>query len=192
MNEPLFEGSFVVIDLETTGFSVEESDIIEIGAVKVEGGIISETFSQLIYPGYFLPKRVTEITGITNAMVIGQPHIKEVLPEFLHFIGNNIVVGHNVKQDIKFIDKYTKMYLCKKIKIPHICTLQLARSLFPNIGKYTLHALADYFNISYKKVHRALDDALVTAKLFMLMLEMIWKNMGISTYLDIKQLYRSK
>ncbi len=192
MNEPLFEGSFVVIDLETTGFSVEEADIIEIGAVKVEGGIISETYSRLIYPGYFLPKRITEITGITNAMVIGQPHIKEVIPDFLRFIGNNIVVGHNIKQDIKFIDKYTKMYLYKRVKIPHICTLHLARSLFPHIGNYTLHNLANYFDISYNRAHRALEDALVTAKLFMIMLEIIWKDMGISSYLDIKQLYRSK
>ena len=188
MNEPLYEGSFVVIDLETTGFSIEEADIIEIGAVRVEGGIISETYSRLIYPGYFLPRRVTEITGITNAMVIGQPTIGEVIGEFMDFIGTNIVVGHNVKQDIKFLDKYTKIYLGKKLKIPHICTLQLARNLFPGLGNYTLHNLADHFGIAYKKVHRALDDAMTTAKLFMIMLEFLWKNMGISSYLDIKQI----
>ncbi len=188
MNEPLYEGSFVVIDLETTGFSIEEADIIEIGAVRVEGGIISETYSRLIYPGYFLPRRVTEITGITNAMVIGQPTIGEVIGEFMDFIGTNIVVGHNVKQDLKFLDKYTKIYLGKKLKIPHICTLQLARNLFPGLGNYTLHNLADHFGITYKKVHRALDDAMTTAKLFMIMLEFLWKNMGISSYLDIKQI----
>ena len=188
MNEPLYEGSFVVIDLETTGFSIEEADIIEIGAVRVEGGIISETYSRLIYPGYFLPRRVTEITGITNAMVVGQPTIGEVIGEFMDFIGTNIVVGHNVKQDIKFLDKYTKIYLGKKLKIPHICTLQLARNLFPGLGNYTLHNLADHFGIAYKKVHRALDDAMTTAKLFMIMLEFLWKNMGISSYLDIKQI----
>ncbi len=188
MNEPLYEGNFVVIDLETTGFSIEEADIIEIGAVRVEGGIISETYSRLIYPGYFLPRRVTEITGITNAMVIGQPTIGEVIGEFMDFIGTNIVVGHNVKQDIKFLDKYTKIYLGKKLKIPHICTLQLARNLFPGLGNYTLHNLADHFGIAYKKVHRALDDAMTTAKLFMIMLEFLWKNMGISSYLDIKQI----
>ncbi len=188
MNEPLYEGSFVVIDLETTGFSIEEADIIEIGAVRVEGGIISETYSRLIYPGYFLPRRVTEITGITNAMVIGQPTIGEVIGEFMDFIGTNIVVGHNVKQDLKFLDKYTKIYFGKKLKIPHICTLQLARNLFPGLGNYTLHNLADHFGITYKKVHRALDDAMTTAKLFMIMLEFLWKNMGISSYLDIKQI----
>jgi len=186
MNEPLYEGSFVVIDLETTGFSVENSDIIEIGAVKVEGGIISETYSRLIYPGYFLPRRVTEITGITNAMVIGQPTIGEVI-----FIGCNIVVGHNVKQDIKFLEKYTKIYMGKKLKIPHICTLQLARNLFPGMGNYTLHNLADNFGITYKKVHRALDDAMTTARLFMVMLEFLWKNMGISSYIDIRQICKS-
>ena len=190
MNEPLYEGNFVVIDLETTGFSIEEADIIEIGAVRVEGGIISETYSRLIYPGYFLPRRVTEITGITNAMVVGQPTIGEVIGEFMDFIGTNIVVGHNVKQDIKFLDKYTKIYLGKKLKIPHICTLQLARNLFPGLGNYTLHNLADHFGITYKKVHRALDDAMTTAKLFMIMLEFLWKNMGISSYLDIKQIYK--
>ncbi len=190
MNEPLYEGSFVVIDLETTGFSIEEADIIEIGAVRVEGGIISETYSRLIYPGYFLPRRVTEITGITNAMVIGQPTIGEVIGEFMDFIGTNIVVGHNVKQDLKFLDKYTKIYLGKKLKIPHICTLQLARNLFPGLGNYTLHNLADHFGITYKKVHRALDDAMTTAKLFMIMLEFLWKNMGISSYLDIRQIYK--
>ncbi len=190
MNEPLYEGSFVVIDLETTGFSIEEADIIEIGAVRVEGGIISETYSRLIYPGYFLPRRVTEITGITNAMVIGQPTIDEVIGEFMDFIGTNIVVGHNVKQDLKFLDKYTKIYLGKKLKIPHICTLQLARNLFPGLGNYTLHNLADHFGITYKKVHRALDDAMTTAKLFMIMLEFLWKNMGISSYIDIRQIYK--
>ncbi len=192
MNEPLFEGSFVVIDLETTGFSVKDADIIEIAAVRVEGGIISDTYAKLIYPGYFLPKRVTEITGITNAMVIGQPTIEEALPEFLDFIGNNIVVGHNIKHDINFLNKYSKRILYKRLKLPHICTLQLARSLFPNIGNYSLHNLADHFNIKYNRRHRALDDALVTAKLFLVMLDIIWKDMGISKYLDIKQLYKHR
>ncbi|WP_457601487.1 3'-5' exonuclease, partial [Hydrogenivirga sp.] len=116
MNEHLLDSTFVVIDVETTGFDVNHAEIIDIGAVRVEGGIITDTFSSLIDPGFFIPDRIKELTGITNAMVVGSPKMREVLPEFMDFIGEDIIVGHHITQDIKFIDKYTRLYMKSKFK----------------------------------------------------------------------------
>ncbi len=188
MREHLLDSTFVVIDVETTGFDVNYAEVIDIGAVRVEGGIITDTFSTLVDPGFFIPERIKELTGITNAMVVGSPKMEEVLPKFLKFIGNDLIVGHHITQDIKFIDKYTRLYLKKRFKRPYICTLQLSRKVLPGLKSHSLKSLAQYFGIDHDRPHRALNDALITAEVFIHLLNLLWNNYGIGDYFSIKTL----
>ncbi len=181
----------MVIDVETTGFDVTYAEIIDVGAVRVEGGVVTETFSTLVDPGFFIPDRIKELTGITNAMLVGSPRMAGVLPQLMEFMGDSILVGHNVLQDIKFIDKYTRVYMGEKFRKPYICTLQLSRRLLPSLGRHTLKDVADYFGIHYTRLHRALEDAKVTAQVFLNLLDLLWSNYGIGDYFSIKKLSKS-
>ncbi len=191
MRDNLLDSTFVVIDLETTGFNVEHAEVIDIAAVRVEGGIITEKFSSLVYPGFFIPERIKELTGITNAMLVGQPKIEEVLPQFLEFIKDNILVGHFIEQDIKFLDKYYKRLYGKKFKRPTLCTLKLSRKLFPNLKKYSLKSLSDFFGYETNGIHRALKDAELTAHIFLRMLDELWNKYGIGDYFSLKKLEKT-
>jgi DNA polymerase-3 subunit epsilon len=191
VRDHLLDGTFVAIDVETTGFDVEHAEIIDIGAVRVEGGIITESFSSLVDPGFFIPQRIKELTGITNAMIVGSPGIKEVLPRFLDFVGDSIIVGHNVYQDIKFINKYTRTWLGYRFKRPHICTLQLSRRVLPELKAYSLKEVADHLGIHYDRLHRALDDATTTANLFLALLGILWERYGIDDYFSIRRLAKT-
>lgn len=191
MKEILLESTFVSIDIETTGFDEKSADIIEIACVRVECGVITEKFSSLVNPGYLLPERVVKLTGITNAMIVGKPNIYEVLPKFLKFIGNSIIVGHNVEKDMAFIDKAYRVLYGKRFKHPHICTLSLAKNILPHIKKYSLKDLADYFNIKYKRLHRALDDAETTAYVFIELLNLLWNQLKVGNYLEIKKISKA-
>ncbi len=188
MKEHLLDSTFIVIDVETTGFDINHAEIIDIGAVRVEGGMITDTFSSLVDPGFFIPDRIKDLTGITNAMVIGSPKMVEILPEFMKFVGEDIVVGHHVTQDIKFIDKYTRIYRGERFKRPYICTLELSRKLLTGIRGYSLKNVADHLGVGYGRLHRALEDAMVTAKVFLELLKLLWENYGIGDYFSIKRL----
>ena len=191
MRDNLLDSTFVVIDLETTGFNVEHAEVIDIAAVRVEGGIITEKFSSLVYPGFFIPERIRKLTGITNAMLIGQPKIEEVFPEFLEFIGDNILVGHFIEQDIKFLDKYHKRLYGKRFRRPTLCTLKLSRKLFPNLKKYSLENLSEFFGYETNGIHRALKDAELTAQIFLRMLNELWNKYGIGDYFSLKKLEKT-
>ncbi|WPM31830.1 3'-5' exonuclease [Hydrogenobacter sp. T-2] len=188
MREILLESTFVSIDVEATGFDPSKSEIIEIACVRVEGGVITERFSSLVYPGYPLPQRITDLTGITNAMLVGKPKMEEVLPKFLKFVGDSVIVAHRVEKDIAFVDKYYKQLYGKRFRHPHICTLNLAKNILPDLRKYSLKDLADYFGIEYKRIHRAMDDAQITALVFLELLKLLWYRLGIGDYLGIKKL----
>ncbi|QID33124.1 3'-5' exonuclease [Pampinifervens florentissimum] len=188
MREILLESTFVSIDVEATGVDPSKSEIIEIACVRVEGGVITERFSSLVYPGYPLPQRITDLTGITNAMLVGKPKMEEVLPKFLKFVGDSVIVAHRVEKDIAFIDKYYRQLYGKRFRHPHICTLNLAKNILPDLKKYSLKDLADYFGIEYKRIHRAMDDAQITALVFLELLKLLWHRLGIGDYLGIKKL----
>ncbi|MFN7065324.1 MAG: PolC-type DNA polymerase III [Aquificaceae bacterium] len=188
MKELLFESTFVSIDIEATDFELARSDIIEIACVRVEGGIITERFSALVDPGYPLPEKIRSLTGITNAMLVGKPKIEEVFPRFLKFVDGAVLVAHKVDKDIAFIDKHYRRIYGKRFRPPHICTLSLAKNLLPDLGKYSLGELADYFGIEYIRRHRAMDDAQTTALVFLELLKILWHRLGIGNYLDIKKL----
>ena len=168
--ECLKNKTFVVFDLETTGLNSTPAAgnmdaIIEIGAYKIIDGVISESFSTFINPRRKLPEQIVSLTGITEEMVSGAPSYEEVMPDFFKFCQGNILVGHNAANfDFKFIDYYCSRLgymLDRKI----IDTIPLAQELLflPN---YKLNTIADHFKISFNH-HRAVDDAFVTAKIFL-------------------------
>ncbi len=191
MKEILLESSFVSLDIESTSFDTQKGEIIEIALVKVEGGIITERFSTLVKPSGNVPPHITKLTGITNAMLVGKPSFESLLPKVLSFIGDSVIVAHNVEKDIRYIDKYYKSVYGKRFKHTNICTLQLARNLMPNLKRYSLQDLANYFGIPTKRVHRALDDAETTALVFLELLNILWHKLGIGDYLSIKKLTKT-
>jgi len=184
---------YVVLDIETTGLNPDEHEIIEIFAFLVEKERITKQFHKLINPGFFIPRRITEITGITNAMLVGQPKIEEVIYDFDNFVKDYIIVGHNVKFDLSFLSKAYNVYLQKKLQSPNICTLELSKKLIPNLKSYKLSAIADYFNIKYERLHRAKDDALLTYNIFNKLIDIIRHQYKKElSYFYLKSLINSK
>ena len=155
----------IVYDLETIGNDARTAEIIEIGAKKV--GSRDDLFHQLVNPRKFIPRSSTEIHGITNDEVKGKPTIEDVLPSFLDFIGDNILVGHNITGfDNKIIARYMVSYM-GRAGLPNVPydTLSVARRLFP-LENHKLDALADKFSISYEELHRAEADVKLTEQIF--------------------------
>ena len=150
------EGTYVVFDIETTGFSAVTDRIIEIGAVKVEDGKITDKFSTFVNPKRPIPFRITELTGITDEMVIDSPDIETILPQFIEFIGDAVLVAHNASFDVGFIEQN-----CKRQKIEadftYVDTVALARVLLPALNRFKLDTVAKALNISLENHHRAVD-----------------------------------
>ncbi len=193
LNEVLEDYIYVVLDIETTGLNPEEHEIIEICAFLVEKERITKHFHRLINPGYLIPRRITEITGITNAMLAGQPSMREVIYELDDFIKDYIIIGHNIRFDLSFLNRAYNVYLHKKLSSPSICTLELAKKLIPYLKSYKLSALADYFNIRYEKVHRAKDDVLLTYNIFLKLVDIARRRYKKDlSYLHLKSLINSK
>lgn len=160
----------IAVDVETTGLSAGIDEIIEIGAVKLEAGTLTQVYKSLVCPRHGLPPRITEITGITEEMLAEARPIEEVLPEFLAFAGNLPLLGHNLPFDYSFIKA-----ACSKQKISFerkgIDTLRLARILHPSLEKKTLSAMAEFYQIDPGHSHRACDDAVSCAGIYLKMLE---------------------
>ncbi len=161
---------FVVLDLETTGRNSSPSAgnmdrIIEIGACKIENGVIKESFSTLINPGRKLSAEIVELTGINDEMLVGAPTYEQVMPDFYKFCHGCYLVGHNIAGfDFKFIDHYWQQlgYVMER-KI--FDTFPMAQSQL-YLKNYKLNTIADYYGLTFNH-HRALDDTVVTAKIFM-------------------------
>lgn len=150
--------NYVVLDLETTGLSYKQDEIIEIAAIKYCGQK-TDTFSQLIKPKSVIPENITDLTGITNEMVQDADSIEIVLPKFLEFIGNFRLVGHNIKTfDILFINKACQDLGLPRIKNEITDTLPLARKAVPRLANYKLSTICDFYHVDASNAHRALDD----------------------------------
>lgn len=152
---------YCVIDLETTGLSFEYSEIIEIGVVKVIDGKIVEKFSTLIKPKYEVDEYITNLTGITNDMLIDAPEFDEIKNKFENFINGFVLVGHNIKFDISFIEKYFN----KNFNFECIDTLQISRKIFPNLSNYKLNNIVKELKLS-NSTHRSLNDCISTYELY--------------------------
>lgn len=161
-----FIDDYVLVDIETTGLSPIYDDIIEIGAIKVENNKMVDEYSQLIKIDRILPQKITELTGITDSMLATGKMPKTVLEEFVNFVGNNVIIGHNVNFDLGFLCNKCKKYLDYNLNNDYIDTLYLARKLVPNSINHKLGTLAKLFNISYEGAHRGLKDVEITYEVY--------------------------
>ncbi|HEY3427848.1 MAG TPA: exonuclease domain-containing protein, partial [Acidimicrobiia bacterium] len=177
LGTPLHDVTFCVLDLETTGGSPLSCAITEIGAVKYRGGELLGTFATLVNPGTGIPPFITILTGITQQMVLAAPPIEAALPAFLEFCRGAVIVGHNVRFDLSFLDS-----ACRRLEHPlvgsepggrrQVDTVGLARRLIrPEVRDLTLATLAHHFRSPTPPIHRALEDARATAHVFHSLLE---------------------
>ena len=158
--------TYVVFDLETTGFRAEWNEIIEIGAVKIVNGKVVDKFSKLVKPYRKISEKITGITGITNEMVADAPDISDVISEFKEFIDGYDLVGHNVLFDMEFLD-VNLARIGKSISCKIYDTLKLSKVYFYGMKSYKLTELSRMLNIDHTNAHRALSDAETTAELYM-------------------------
>ncbi len=166
------ESTYVVFDIETTGFSSEKNKIIEIGAVKVENGQITDRFSSYVNPYEPIPFRIEQLTGINDSMVADAPGIEKVLPEFLEFCGQAVLVAHNAEFDIGFIRAFSQR-LELAFDPTYLDTVALSRVLLPHLAKYKLDHVAKALGVALLNHHRAVDDAGATAEIFVKFIEML-------------------
>lgn len=161
-----FIDDYTVIDLETTGLSPRYDEIIEIAAIRVRGGAVSETMQILIKPEYEVDEFISELTGITNEMLTDAPNIKDVLPVIKDFVGNDVLVGHNTSFDVNFLYdvfvKETGYLFCNN----YIDTMRLSRILLPELPHHRLKDIAKVLGVSMSNMHRALNDCEVTRACF--------------------------
>ena len=181
-NETL-DDTYIVFDIETTGFSSIRDRIIEIGAVKVVNGKIVDRFSTFVNPQRPIPFEITNLTSITDEMVMGSPSIDVILPQFLEFTGDGVLVAHNAGFDVGFIEQN-----CRNLGLNdhfvYLDTVALARVLLPTLSKYKLNVVAKALNISLENHHRAVDDAGATAEIFVKFVEMLKKE-NITTLKEV-------
>lgn len=173
-----FPKKYVVLDLETTGLSPEFDSIIEIGAIKVEDNIITDTFQQLVNPGFMISDFIQKLTGITNEMLVSQPSMSEVLPDVEKFIENNIIVGHNVNFDINFLYDNFEYYMNKPFTNGFIDTMRISRKVLPGLDHYRLIDIVYELGIEGSEFHRALSDCEYTYKCYETMKALIEVDFG--------------
>lgn len=153
---------YVVFDLETTGVRQGRDRIIEISAVKVRGHKVTEEYTTLVNPEMHIPKGATAVNGITDDMVRDAPKMKEAVEGFLAFIGNDILVGHNIHTfDLNFICDAAMETLGAEVKNDYVDTLYLARKCLPQLSHHRLVDVAEHFGLSTKGAHRALNDCMM-------------------------------
>lgn len=158
---------YVVFDLETTGTSWKSDDVIEISAVKVVAGAVTDTFSTLVNPGRSIPAAASAINGITDEMTRDAPPIEEALAEFLDFIGDFVLVGHNIHSfDLKFIRRDAERLFERQVPNDYIDTLHMARRCLPKLEHHKLTDIAAYFQIDTAGAHRALNDCMMNQKCY--------------------------
>ncbi len=178
--------SYVVFDLETTGLSPDKNKIIEIGAVKVVDGAITERFSTFVNPEVPIPYNIEQLTSIKDDMVLDAPRIEEILPEFMKFCEGTVMVAHNAEFDTGFIRKN-----CERMGLPFDFTIAdtvaLARILLPQLNRFKLDTVAKAVGVSLDHHHRAVDDAACTAEIFVKFIEMLHER-GMETLDDVNQM----
>lgn len=161
-----FPDDFTIIDLETTGLDPTFDEIIEVGAIRVRNGDVTDTFNSLVKPEKEVDAFITEITGITNEMLADAPSISEIFPDFLSFVSNDIIVGHNVNFDINFVyDTNSKLYN-QYFSNSFTDTLRLSRRLLPELEHHRLKDLINHFEIDIERQHRSLDDCRATLECY--------------------------
>lgn len=185
------DDTFVVFDLETTGFSPKNDKIIEIGAVKIKEGKIIDRFSEFVNPERNIPYKITELTGITDSMVENSETIETILPKFMEFCNGTVLVAHNAGFDTSFIK-----HNCTLLNLPYdysvLDTVPLARFLYPELKKVKLNIVAKHLGISLENHHRAVDDAKATADILLVCFKKIKEELEINTLEELNNQFLSK
>ncbi len=156
---PLKEAEYVVFDIETTGLSVINNKIIELAGVKMRDEKVIDRFATFVNPHERIPYNIQQLTNINDDMVRGAPELEEVLPKFREFVGDAVLVAHNARFDIGFIQANLKSLGQPPMDNPVLDTLEMARLLLPNMKNHRLNTLSDRFKVSLENHHRAVDDA---------------------------------
>ncbi|WP_138159041.1 PolC-type DNA polymerase III [Peptoniphilus catoniae] len=182
--------SFVVFDIETTGFSPRTDKITEIGAVKIIDGKIVDRYSQLVNPEKSIPKKVEELTGLSNALLESEPKIEDIIGDFYDFCNGSVLVAHNAGFDSSFIrrDFTNNGY---KFDYAVLDTLQLSRAVVKGTKRYNLSTLSKKLGVSLVNAHRAVNDAEATAEVFLKMMELADKEYNVSKLSDINSLIKN-
>lgn len=184
----LYTPDYVVYDLETTGISCQRDEVIEISAIRVREGHPVATFTHLVNPGRSIPYGASRVNHIYDNMVADKPGFQQVLGEFLNFIGNDVLVGHNIKNfDMKFIYRDCQRYFGQTIDNDYIDTLYLAKRCFPSWKHRRLENLAEHYGISTQGAHRALQDCHMNQQVFELMARDLVKTAGNEADMDLGQ-----
>jgi len=179
-DNPTLANSLIVLDFETTGLSPDMGDrAIEIGAVKIENGVLTERFQRLMNPGFRVSGFIENYTGITNAMLAQAPSCAEAMAEFAEFIGDSNLLAHNASFDKRFLDAELTR-LKRRYSGEFACSLLVSRRLYPDAPNHQLGSLVNYCNIQTDGTyHRALFDAEMTAHVWLAMLNSITEQYGI-------------
>lgn len=161
---------YVLFDLETTGISCNSDDVIEISALKVREGAIVDSFSALVNPGRPIPYGASQVNNITDDMVQDAPTMEEILPEFLKFFGDDVLVGHNIERfDLKFLARDCRTRFGMVPGNDYVDTLRFARCRLAGLSSYRLTALAEHYSLSTFGAHRALNDCKMNQQVFELL-----------------------
>ncbi|MBN1193642.1 MAG: UvrB/UvrC motif-containing protein [Coriobacteriia bacterium] len=183
----LATGAFVTVDIETTGCRPGTSSVIEIGAVRVEHGTITDSFTCLVSPNDTIPAPITHLTGITEEMVAGAPAIGESIAQFREFLRDAVLVAHNHRFDMSFLDYEAERQWGTPFARPILDTLTLARRLHPELPRHNLRDLALFYGAETVPTHRALPDALATAEVLIRMLPEL-ESAGMTTAAQVARL----
>ncbi|HEX3045622.1 MAG TPA: PolC-type DNA polymerase III [Bacillota bacterium] len=185
--ESLQDSTYVVFDLETTGFNPQKEDLLEIGAVKIRNGEIIGEFKSMIRPGKEISAEIQKLTGITPEMVRDAPEPAKVVADFMDFAAKSVLVAHNARFDVNFlVTKYQQLHQTK-IEPVYLDTLGLARSVWPNFKSYRLNVVAKELGIELNQHHRAVDDAQCAAGIFLKAMEAI-SGRGFQTLAELNSL----
>ena len=168
-----FPESFVVVDIETTGLDCYFDSIIEICAVKYEGGSISSTYSTLVNPRVEISSFIEDLTGISNSMLQNAPFIEDVLPDFVSFVSDHIIIGHNVNFDINFLYDACMMHLNRPLTNSFVDTMRIFRKLHPELDHHRLSDMVSYYHVNDIPSHRAEADCIATSSCYKALLEEI-------------------
>jgi DNA polymerase-3 subunit alpha (Gram-positive type) len=176
----LKELDFVVVDVEATGAKTPPNRLIELGAYRIREGRIVDKFSSLVNPEIPIPRFVVALTGITNDMVRNAPVFADVVPRWLDFVSESVLIAHNAPFDTSFLNhEISRVYPGHRMVNPHLCTVKLSRRALPELANHRLDTIASHFSIPIISRHRAGSDALATAEIFLLLLSRLEETYGV-------------
>ncbi len=189
---------YTVIDTETTGLDPVFDEIIEIGAIKVRNNEIVDQYQTLLKPEEFVPEFITELTGITNEMLENAPKIESILPGFIEFIQDDILLGHNIHFDINFLYDYIEDVLNLEFSNDFVDLLRLARKVYPEFENHKLATVGKNLNLDISGSHRSIKDCMITHKSFQLLkakvnndidtLKSLWSSYTNSGWTDLTKI----